>query len=239
VYRNADLLQSQRFIWQFDDLPFRLENIDGGPQKQEIGPPSTCLAPFEIKDLSRDATEATQAQNKRDIETSTPSAIMKYLKTHRFLWNVAPKIWIDRARWCMSSVVVVLACHHWNRVQVFFSFNIWYFRICFFFFLVCVCMCVRGGIVLSTPPLSHTCKTYRVSNVVHCCRHAMPTFHPSRLIPPPLPYLIFLFDFLSLVEKSTWPSSTRLSTQVTGSERKCQQREVFFIAARFFAVDVW
>jgi hypothetical protein len=56
-------------------------------------------SPFEIKDLSRDATEAThfQAQNKRDIETSTPSTIMKYLKTHRFLWNVASKIWIDRA----------------------------------------------------------------------------------------------------------------------------------------------
>lgn len=46
-----------------------------------------------------------------------------------------------------------------------------------FFFLkldifIFVFLCIRRGIVL---PFSCTCKTYRVSNVVHCCRHAMPT----------------------------------------------------------------
>lgn len=98
VCRNADLLQSQRFIWQFDDLLFRVEYRWRTTKTRDRTTPYVS-SPFEIKDLSRDAMEAThfQAQNKRDIETSTPSTIMKYLKTHRFLWNVASKIWIDRA----------------------------------------------------------------------------------------------------------------------------------------------
>lgn len=101
---------------------------------------------------------------------------------------------------------------------------------------------------LSLPPLTYV---QDVSSVK--CRPLLPSrnanFHPSRLIfyffLPPVIWF-FLFDFS--YQKSTWPSSTRLSTQVTGSARKkCQPRlrGISFIAARFFfffcrsCAEVW
>jgi hypothetical protein len=108
------------------------------------------------------------------------------------------------------------------------------FHICFY-----VCVCTRGGILYSLflSPLSHTCKTYRVSNVVHCCRHAMPTsIHPVLYIFFSSPcYLIF--PFWLLVPKVNLTEQHSIVNPSYGfSTKKCQPRlgGISFIAARFF-----
>lgn len=86
-----------------------------------------------------------------------------------------------------------------------------------------MCVCVHGEVycTLSFSPPSHIrarrieCQMSSIVAVTQCQLPSIPSYIFFFL--PPVIWF-FLFDFS--YQKSTWPSSTRLSTQVTGSARK-------------------